>query len=127
MVPTRGRARSWSCPFRSASGVVRCIRPHARRPRIGRRRLPWTRSKPEQPGIVEQLAAARTAQKRLFAELVALRARYLDAHRAYCAAYAAIRTQGVRERVLTDLDCPPLDPRFDPFLRDAFIGRGKPT
>jgi len=30
----------------------------------------------------------------------------------------------VRERVLADLDCPPLDPRFDPFLRDAFIGRG---
>jgi hypothetical protein len=81
----------------------------------------------EQPGIVEQLAAARTAQKRLFAELVTLRARYLDAHRAYCAAYAAIRTRGVRERVLTDLDCPPLDPRFDPFLRDAFVGRGKPT
>ena len=80
-----------------------------------------------QPGLVEQLAATRTAQKRLFAELVALRGRYLDAHRAYCAAYAAIRNHGVRERVLTDLDCPPLDPRFDPFLRDAFVGRGKPT
>jgi hypothetical protein len=81
----------------------------------------------EQPGLVEQLAATRTAQKRLFAELVTLRARYLEAHRAYCATYAAIRTRGVRERVLTDLDCPPLDPRFDPFLRDAFVGRGKPT
>jgi hypothetical protein len=77
-----------------------------------------------QPGLVEQLAATRTAQKRLFAELVALRGRYLDAHRAYCAAYAAIRNHGVSERVLTDLDCPPLDPRFDPFLRDAFVGRG---
>ncbi len=77
--------------------------------------------------LVEQLAATRTAQKRLFAELVELRGRYLDAHRAYCAAYAAIRNHGVRERVLTDLDCPPLDPRFDPFLRDAFVGRGKPT
>ena len=54
----------------------------------------------------------------------ALRERYQDAHRAYCAAYAAIRNHGVRERVLTDLDCPPLDPRFDPFLRDAFTGRG---
>jgi hypothetical protein len=79
------------------------------------------------PGLVEQLAATRTAQKRLFAELVDLRGRYLEAHRAYCAAYAAIRSHGVRERVLTDLDCPPLDPRFDPFLRDAFVGRGKPT
>ncbi len=77
-----------------------------------------------QPGLVEQLAAARTAQKRLFAELVALRGRYQNAHRAYCAAYAAVRNHGVRERVLTDLDCPPLDPRFDPFLRDAFVGRG---
>jgi hypothetical protein len=80
-----------------------------------------------QAGLVEQLAATRTAQKRLFAELIALRGRYLQAHRAYCAAYAAIRNHGVRERVLTDLDCPPLDPRFDPFLRDAFVGRGKPT
>jgi hypothetical protein len=77
-----------------------------------------------QPGLVEELAATRTAQKRLFAELVELRGRYQRAHRAYCAAYAAIRNHGVRERVLTDLDCPPLDPRFDPFLRDAFVGRG---
>ena len=53
-----------------------------------------------------------------------MRGRYQHAHRAYCAAYAAIRNHGVRERVLADLDCPPLDPRFDPFLRDAFIGRG---
>ena len=80
-----------------------------------------------QPGLVEELAVTRTAQKQLFAELVTLRGRYLDAHRAYCAAYAAIRNHGVRERVLTDLDCPPLDPRFDPFLRDAFVGRGKPS
>jgi hypothetical protein len=80
-----------------------------------------------QPGIVEHLAETRTAQKRLFAELVALRRRYLEAHRAYCSAYATIRNHGVRERVLTDLDCPPLDPRFDPFLRDAFLGRGKPS
>ena len=79
------------------------------------------------PGLVEELAAARTAQKQLFAELVELRGRYRHAHRAYCAAYAAVRGHGVRERVLTDLDCPPLDPRHDPFLRDAFVGRGKPT
>ena len=77
-----------------------------------------------EPGLVEQLAATRTAQKRLFAELLELRARYQLAHRAYCAAYAAIRNHGVRERVLTDLDCPPLDPHFDPFLHDAFVGRG---
>jgi hypothetical protein len=77
-----------------------------------------------EPGLVEQLAATRTAQKQLFTELLALRGRYQHAHRAYCAAYAAIRNHGVRERVLTDLDCPPLDPHFDPFLRDAFIGRG---
>jgi hypothetical protein len=77
-----------------------------------------------EPGLVEQLAETRTAQKQLYTELLALRGRYQHAHRAYCAAYAAIRNHGVRERVLTDLDCPPLDPRFDPFLRDAFIGRG---
>ena len=77
-----------------------------------------------QQGLVEQLADARTAQKQLYAELLALRGRYQHAHRAYCVAYAAIRNHGVRERVLTDLDCPPLDPRFDPFLRDAFVGRG---
>ena len=77
-----------------------------------------------QPGLVEHLAEARTAQKQLYAELLALRGRYQHAHRAYCAAYAAIRNHGVRERVLADLDCPSLDPRFDPFLRDAFIGRG---
>ena len=76
-----------------------------------------------EPGLVEQLAETRTAQKQLYTELLALRGRYQHAHRAYCAAYAAIRNHGVRERVLTDLDCPPLDPHFDPFLRDAFIGR----
>ena len=52
-----------------------------------------------QPGLVEHLAETRTAQKQLYAELLALRGRYQHAHRAYCAAYAAIRNHGVRERV----------------------------
>jgi hypothetical protein len=81
----------------------------------------------ERPSLVERLAAARIAQKQLFAELVELRARYAQAHRAYCAAYAAARGNGVHERVLSRLDCPPLDPRHDPFLREAFVARGKPT
>lgn len=78
-------------------------------------------------GIVGQVAAARSAQKDLYAQLVELRTRYAQAHRAYCAAYAAARRGGVRERVLTDVDCPPLDPRHDPFLRDGFIAHGKPA
>ena len=104
------RRKRWWC-FHALGGCT-CIRPH------------WTTSTPHSRACVEHLAETRTAQKQLYAELLALRGRYQHAHRAYCAAYAAIRNHGVRERVLTDLDCPPLDPRFDPFLRDAFIGRG---
>lgn len=79
------------------------------------------------PGLVDDLATARSAQKQLFAELMELRRRYAQAHRDYCVAYAAVRGHGVRERVLTIVDCPPLDPRHDPFLREGFVGRRKPS
>ncbi len=77
-------------------------------------------------GLVSQAAAARSAQKEIFARLVELRAQYAQAHRTYCAAYAAARRDGVRESILIGLDCPPLDPRHDPFLRDGYVARGKP-
>lgn len=77
-------------------------------------------------GLVSQAAAARSAQKEIFARLIELRAQYAQAHRAYCAAYAEARRDGVREAILTGLDCPPLDPRHDPFLRDGYVARGKP-
>lgn len=78
-------------------------------------------------GLVSQAAAARSTQKELFARLVELRTEYAQAHRAYCAAYAAARRDGVREGILTGLDCPPLDPRHDPFLRDGYVAHGKPS
>lgn len=78
-------------------------------------------------GIVGQVAAARSAQKELLARLIELRAQYAQAHRAYCATYAAARRDGVREGILTGVDCPPLDPRNDPFLRDSYVARGKPA
>ncbi|HEY0814315.1 MAG TPA: hypothetical protein VGE11_13625 [Pseudonocardia sp.] len=78
-------------------------------------------------GVVGRVAAARTAQKELLAQLVELRAQYARAHRAYCATYAAARGEGVRESVLTGVDCPPLDPRHDPFLHDGYFARGKPA
>jgi hypothetical protein len=78
-------------------------------------------------GVVGRVAAARTTQKELLAQLVELRAQYARAHRDYCSSYAAARGEGVREGVLTGVDCPPLDPRNDPFLRDGYVARGKPA
>jgi hypothetical protein len=78
-------------------------------------------------GIVGQVAAARAAQKELLARLIELRAQYAQAHRTYCATYAAARREGVREGVLAGVDCPPLDPRNDPILRDGYMARGKPA
>ncbi len=82
---------------------------------------------PPRPGLVEQVAVARAVQKRLYAELVELQRRYAEAHRAYCGAYTHARVQGIREGLLTSVDCPPLDPRHDPFLRDGFVAHGKPA
>jgi hypothetical protein len=78
-------------------------------------------------GVVGRVAAARSAQKELFARLMEMRAQYAQAHRAYCAAYAEARRDGVREGILAGVDCPLLDPRHDPFLRDGYIARGKPA
>lgn len=80
-----------------------------------------------EPGPVERVAMARTTQKRLLAQLIELRGRYAEAYRDYCGAYAAARRDGVHEWDLNTLDCPPLDPRHDPFLRDRLVPRSKPA